>query len=160
MKLIPSLRISQKLPLALIGSAVVVAAGVGIASYLIASNALEGQARLALARDDLPHAQAVVARLLKEAGVDPQAVLGAPAAGENDPLGGANKPLVHLTVYRVWAQAGDLRADAALAEAHRCVQAVADAITDTALRQGYLNNLVENREIVARWKALQGSVGR
>ena len=40
MKLFPSLRISQKLPLALIGSAVVVAAGVGIASYLIASSAL------------------------------------------------------------------------------------------------------------------------
>ena len=60
----------------------------------------------------------------------------------------------------VWAQAGDLRADAALAEAHRCVQAVADAITDTALRQGYLNNLVENREIVALWAARQGSVGR
>ena len=49
MKLFPSLRISQKLPLALIGSAVVVAAGVGIASYLIASNALEAQARQQLA---------------------------------------------------------------------------------------------------------------
>lgn len=49
MKFIPSLRISQKLPLALIGSAVVVAAGVGIASYLIASSALETQARQQLA---------------------------------------------------------------------------------------------------------------
>ena len=49
MKLIPSLRISQKLPLALIGSAVVVAAGVGISSYLVASNALETQARQQLA---------------------------------------------------------------------------------------------------------------
>ncbi|HEX4297846.1 MAG TPA: methyl-accepting chemotaxis protein, partial [Devosia sp.] len=41
----PSLRISQKLPLALVGSAIVVAAGVGIASYMLASNALETQAR-------------------------------------------------------------------------------------------------------------------
>jgi methyl-accepting chemotaxis protein len=49
MKFIPSLRISQKLPLALIGSAVVVAAGVGIASYLVASSALETQARQQLA---------------------------------------------------------------------------------------------------------------
>jgi methyl-accepting chemotaxis protein len=49
MKLIPSLRMSQKLPLALIGSAVVVAAGVGVASYLIASSALETQARQQLA---------------------------------------------------------------------------------------------------------------
>ncbi len=49
MNFVPSLRISQKLPLALIGSAVVVAAGVGIASYLIASGALETQARQQLA---------------------------------------------------------------------------------------------------------------
>ena len=123
-------------------------------------NALEAQARLALARGDSPHAQAVVARLLTEAGADPAAVVGAPAAGENDPLGGANAPRVHLTMYQVWARAGDPRADAALAEAHRCVQAVADTITDAALRHGYLNNLAEHREIVALWKARQGSVGR
>jgi methyl-accepting chemotaxis protein len=49
MKLFPSLRISQKLPLAFIGSAMVVAAGVGVASYLIASSALEAQARQQLA---------------------------------------------------------------------------------------------------------------
>ncbi len=45
MRLFPSLRISQKLPLALVGSAIVVGAGVGIASYFLASNALEVQAR-------------------------------------------------------------------------------------------------------------------
>jgi methyl-accepting chemotaxis protein len=45
MSLIPTLRISQKLPLALVVSAVVVAAGVGLASYILASNALETQAR-------------------------------------------------------------------------------------------------------------------
>jgi methyl-accepting chemotaxis protein len=45
MKLIPSLKLSQKLPLALVGSAIVVGAGIGIASYLIASSALVGQAR-------------------------------------------------------------------------------------------------------------------
>ena len=44
MKLIPTLRLSQKLPLALVGSAIVVAAGVGIASFVIASSALETQA--------------------------------------------------------------------------------------------------------------------
>ena len=49
MKLFPSLRIAHKLPLALIGSAVVVAAGVGIASYLVAASALEAQARQQLA---------------------------------------------------------------------------------------------------------------
>jgi methyl-accepting chemotaxis protein len=45
MKLLPSLKLSQKLPLALIGSAIVVGAGVGIASYFLASSALEAQAR-------------------------------------------------------------------------------------------------------------------
>ena len=42
LKLVPSLKLSQKLPLALIGSAIVVAAGVGIGSYVLASGALEG----------------------------------------------------------------------------------------------------------------------
>jgi len=45
----PSFRISQKLPLALVGSAIVVGAGVGIASYFLAANALETQARQNLA---------------------------------------------------------------------------------------------------------------
>ena len=42
---LPSLRISQKLPLALVGSAIVVSAGVGIASYLLASQTIESEAR-------------------------------------------------------------------------------------------------------------------
>lgn len=119
--------------------------------------ALEGQARLALSGGDPLKAQAVVARLLAEAGVAPSAALGAPAAGDEDPLNGANKPMIHLTLYRVWEHAGDPRADAALVEAHRCVQEVADAISDVALRQGYLDNLFENREIMALWAARQGS---
>jgi len=45
MKFIPSFRLSQKLPLALIGSALVVGLGVGLGSYFIASSALEQQAR-------------------------------------------------------------------------------------------------------------------
>ena len=45
MALLPSLRISQKLPLALVGSAIVVSAGVGIASYLLASQTIEREAR-------------------------------------------------------------------------------------------------------------------
>ena len=45
MLLARSLRLSQKLPLALIGSAIVVAAGVGIGSYVLASRALEQQAQ-------------------------------------------------------------------------------------------------------------------
>lgn len=42
-------KISRKLPLALVGSAIVVAAGVGVTSYLLASMALSAQARQNLA---------------------------------------------------------------------------------------------------------------
>ena len=43
MKFIPQLRIAQKLPLALVGSALVVSAGVGIASYLIGLGTVQEQ---------------------------------------------------------------------------------------------------------------------
>ena len=45
MRLFPSFKLSQKLPLALIGSALVVGLGVGLGSYFIGSSALEQQAR-------------------------------------------------------------------------------------------------------------------
>ncbi|WP_297577755.1 methyl-accepting chemotaxis protein [Devosia sp.] len=43
MKLFPHLKIAQKLPLALVGSALVVSAGVGIASYFIGLNTVQEQ---------------------------------------------------------------------------------------------------------------------
>jgi methyl-accepting chemotaxis protein len=43
MKFIPQLKIAQKLPLALVGSALVVSAGVGIASYLIGLGTVQDQ---------------------------------------------------------------------------------------------------------------------
>jgi methyl-accepting chemotaxis protein len=43
MKFIPQLKIAQKLPLALVGSALVVSAGVGIASYLIGLGTVQAQ---------------------------------------------------------------------------------------------------------------------
>ncbi|WP_244557576.1 methyl-accepting chemotaxis protein [Devosia lucknowensis] len=43
MKIIPQLKIAQKLPLALVGSALVVSAGVGIASYLIGLGTVQEQ---------------------------------------------------------------------------------------------------------------------
>ena len=44
MSIFPSLQISQKLPLALVGSAVLVAAGVATVSYLLASNLIQQEA--------------------------------------------------------------------------------------------------------------------
>ncbi|SFV37145.1 Methyl-accepting chemotaxis protein [Devosia crocina] len=43
MRVFPQLKIAQKLPLALVGSALVVSAGVGVASYLIGLNTVEAQ---------------------------------------------------------------------------------------------------------------------
>src|SRR5690606_40061507 len=43
MAFIPQLKIAQKLPLALVGSALVVSAGVGIASYLIGLGTVQEQ---------------------------------------------------------------------------------------------------------------------
>lgn len=114
---------------------------------------LAAQARVALACNDQPHALATAVRVLAEAGVVETGELLAPAAGEVDPLKGVLTPIVHLTLHHVWSQAGDPRAAAALAEAHRCLMADADAITDAALRHSSLNNLIENREIVALWAA-------
>ena len=49
MRLIPKLKIAQKLPLALVISAIVVSAGVGMGSYFIASTSLEAEVRQNLA---------------------------------------------------------------------------------------------------------------
>jgi hypothetical protein len=114
-------------------------------------NALEAQARLALACGDGPHALAVAARLLNEAGLGEGGALEAPAEGHADALDGNEKPRLYLTLHQVWSHAGDARATAALAEAHRCLQADAGAITDAALRHAYLNNITEHREIAALW---------
>ena len=43
MRLLPQLKIAQKLPLALVGSALVVSAGVGIASYFIGLGTVQEQ---------------------------------------------------------------------------------------------------------------------
>ncbi|MEO6394391.1 MAG: methyl-accepting chemotaxis protein [Devosia sp.] len=49
MKLIPQLKIAQKLPLVVLGAALVVGSAIGLSSYLVASHALEEQARQSLA---------------------------------------------------------------------------------------------------------------
>ena len=59
----PTLRISQKLPLALVGSAIVVSAGVGIASYILASSSIEAEARQNLETISLERANQLSARI-------------------------------------------------------------------------------------------------
>ncbi|MGZ5276922.1 MAG: hypothetical protein ACXWCU_13500, partial [Caldimonas sp.] len=65
-------------------------------------------------------------------------------------LDGTVKPrLIELTCYRVLAQAGDLRAAEWLTRAHAALQVQAATIPDPALRQGFLQNILYHREIVA-----------
>jgi len=53
----------------------------------------------------------------------------------------------------VFAAAGDPRATAWLHRAYREVKAQADTLQDAALRQMFLVNIPEHREILALWAA-------
>ncbi|HEU5297667.1 MAG TPA: hypothetical protein VFU71_23010, partial [Burkholderiaceae bacterium] len=105
------------------------------------ANALEGQARVALARGDLKMALAAVQRLLELVGAGDAVP---PAAA----LDGTEEHRVRLTLHEVWRRARDPRAGAALIEAHRALMQQADAITDVALQHSFLTLIPENREIV------------
>lgn len=104
--------------------------------------ALTGLGEVALARGDLTRAQAFTEQVLTEAG---------PAAGKRNPLAGEAEYRVRLILYRIWSAAGDPRAGPMLAEAHAMLMAEADRITDPVLRNSFLSNLRESREIVALW---------
>jgi len=108
-------------------------------------NALEGQARVALARGDLATAMSAVQQLLDYVGDgDP-----VPSAAS---LVGTEEHRIRMTLHEVWRRARDPRADAALVEAHRALMHEADAITDAALRCSFLTLIPENREIAALWE--------
>ena len=77
-------------------------------------NALEGQARVALARGDLATAMSAVQQLLDYVGDgDP-----VPSAAS---LVGTEEHRIRMTLHEVWRRARDPRADAALVEAHRAL---------------------------------------
>ena len=104
------------------------------------SNALDGQARVALARGDLAMALAAVRRLLEHVGCGDR-VPGAAA------LIGTDEHRIRLTLHQVWRRAGDARAGTALIEARRALMQEADAISDPALQRSFLMLIPENREI-------------
>jgi class 3 adenylate cyclase len=108
-------------------------------------NALEGQARVALARGDMAMALKAVQQLLEYVGDgDP-----VPSAAT---LVGTEEHRIRLTLHQVWRRAQDPRAAAALIEAHRALMREADAITDAELRRSFLTLIPENREIGALWE--------
>lgn len=114
-------------------------------------DASAGLARVALAQGDFAAALQAIEPLLAlvvEAGI------------EGSPLDGTDSPRrIELTCYRVLAasaETNDSRAAAWLRRAHEALQAAAARIGDAQLRQGYLHNIPEHREIMALWASLDG----
>ena len=98
-----------------------------------------GLARVALAEGDTAAALAAIQPLLNHI-----------AAGGT--LDGTEEPrLIELTCHQVLVRASDPSAFEWLARAHAALMTQADAITDSALRQGFLQNIPHHREIVAAW---------
>jgi predicted ATPase/class 3 adenylate cyclase len=109
-------------------------------------NALEGQARVALAEGDRKRALNIAERLMADAGA---------TAAPTGPFSGAYEHLIRLTLYQVLAHSDPVRADALLDEAHGAVMSEADRIRDPALRTLFLSRIDEHREIVALWTEQQ-----
>ncbi|HSC97636.1 MAG TPA: adenylate/guanylate cyclase domain-containing protein [Casimicrobiaceae bacterium] len=109
-------------------------------------NALEGQARVALARGDVAMARRAVRELLEYVG-------DADFESSAKALVGTEEHRIRLTLHEVWRRAEDPRAGIALFDAHRALMHEADAITDAALRRSFLTLIPENREIVELWEA-------
>ena len=59
---------------------------------------------------------------------------------------------IYLTCYQVLEANGDARAQEVLEKAYSLLQERAATIEDEALHRSYLENVPENREIVALWE--------
>ena len=105
--------------------------------------ALAGLARVALTENDVTQAQAHVAEIL--------AYLGGGGNLDND-----SEPFwIYLTCHQVLRAGGDPHAAAILATAHQMLQDQAAGIPDEAQRHSFLENVAENREIVAEFRRNQ-----
>jgi hypothetical protein len=99
-----------------------------------------GLARVALVEGDATAARAALQPVLEQ-------------VEGGGTLDGTGYPrLIEWTCHQVLARAGDPRAGAWLERAHRALTAQAEAITDAALRRGFLTNIPHHREIVAAWE--------
>lgn len=106
-------------------------------------DAVAGMARVALARDDLPVAQAQVQ------------LLQAHEAGGGQLAGTLSQRLIELTWWQVLVRAGDAAAGPLLERAHAGLLARAEAINDLSLRESFLDRVPENRALRAAWAAHQ-----
>jgi hypothetical protein len=104
---------------------------------------LAGLAWAALTENDVTQAQAYAAEIL--------AYLEGSGSLDND-----SRPFwIYLTCYQVLRAGGDPRAPAILATAHQMLQDQAAGIPDEALRHSFLENVADNREIVAEFMRSQ-----
>ncbi len=107
----------------------------------LALESLAGLARLALAAGDPAEAQAHVEEIL--------------TALEAHTLDGTDEPLrVYLTCVQVLAAHDDPRAPAVLEAAHALLQTRAARIHDDSLRQTFLHDVPEHRELLERYRAV------
>lgn len=105
-------------------------------------DAAAGLARVALAQGDVAEALRAVEGLLAH-------------VGGGGTLAGTDSPgLIRVTCYQVLCRAGDPRAADQLSTAHAELLASAAAIANDTLRQSFLHNIPEHREIVAAWAAI------
>jgi tetratricopeptide (TPR) repeat protein len=108
-------------------------------------DALVGLARVALAQGDVSAALLAVQEVMAH-------------LTDGGKLEGSTAPrLILLTCHQALARAGDARAAEMLARTHSELQARAATIADTALRESFINNIPEHREIVAAWSLQQAN---
>ena len=109
-------------------------------------DAAAGLARVALARGDVAGALRSLEKVLNH-------------LVDGGTLDGTDVPqLIRLTCYQALARAGDPRAAGSLATSHSELQARAATITDATLRESFLNEIPEHREIVAAWSERKASL--
>ena len=110
-------------------------------------DATAGRARVALAQGDTPtalrHVEVLMAHLA--------------AGGTLDGTIGLRQ--IQLTCQQALTAAGDARAHDMLARAHAHMQAEVATISDARLQQTFLNQVPENRAILAAWQARPGAAG-
>ena len=108
-------------------------------------DATAGLARVALSVGDVDGAMRQVGVLLEH------------LAGGGSFDGTLGLRLIELSCYQVLQRAGDTRAAELLESAHAGVLEHAATIQDAGQRQSFLNNVPENRAIVAAWEEQQGA---
>jgi len=74
--------------------------------------------------------------------------------------GTESRQRIRLTCYEVLSAAGDPRAAAMLDTAYALLQKQADTLVDAALRDNFLNDVPEHREIAAAWAARQAAAAK